>query len=374
MKSIYKSGKPEPLKVAILDVTKEIIDYTKLHLLRRKSGIKINFSENQRREEKVFQGSRSAEPHVRSRGSDYNRKPAKVPVERIQLRRKTRDLRVDPSTQTDPQREKENLEAPKEHPNSDEVQRISANRGMALAHQFIEANSQKGLFVSLRPVLGGGLALITTHSLLLAFLIGTSFFAIPFFRQRQRMANRRRELMHSWPEILDLMISGLHSGLSIAETLESLETRGPEVTRQLFAECREVLRIDGDMRAALMLIKNHFNEAMADQICEVLDFARSTGSRDTTLTLRTLGNYIRAEIAMREEIRVKHGWIRNSAAVASIAPWLLLGVLSFQPNTRAAYSTPAGGIVLIIGIAMSLVAFFWMHRAGRMPESPRVFQ
>ena len=215
---------------------------------------------------------------------------------------------------------------------------------------------------------------ILTGSGVLAMPIALIAFAAPTFRDRRRNARLRLELINSWPEILDIMISGLHSGLSIAETIHGLADRGPEATRELFAECREELFSSGDLSRVFRLIKFHFNDAMADQVCEVLDFARSTGSRDTTLTLRTLGEYIRSEIALREEIRVKHGWIRNSAAVASVAPWILLAVLSLQPNTIRAYSSGAGVLVLMVGVGMCSAAFLWMNRVGRMPEIPRVFK
>ena len=214
---------------------------------------------------------------------------------------------------------------------------------------------------------------IATGSLVISFPSAILAFGLPTLLARRKDEKRRLELINSWPEILDLMISGLHSGLSIAETIHGLAERGPEVTRPLFSECRAELMINGDLTRVLHIIKIHFHDAMADQVCEVLDFARTTGSRDTTLTLRTLGDYIRSEISLREEIRVKHGWIRNSAAVASIAPWILLAVLSLQPNTIRAYSSAAGLMVLLLGIGMCGVAFFWMNRVGKMPEMPRVF-
>ena len=214
---------------------------------------------------------------------------------------------------------------------------------------------------------------IATGSFAITLPLTALVFALPTLLARRKYEKRRLELINSWPEILDLMISGLHSGLSIAETIHGLADRGPEVTRPLFTQCKEELMESGDLSRVLAAIKIHFHDAMADQVCEVLDFARTTGSRDTTLTLRTLGDYIRSEISLREEIRVKHGWIRNSAAVASIAPWILLGVLSLQPNTVRAYSSSAGVMVLFLGIGMSALAFIWMNRVGKMPEIPRVF-
>ena len=69
----------------------------------------------------------------------------------------------------------------------------------------------------------------------------------------------------------------------------------------------------------------------------------------------------------------KHGWIKNSAHLSAAAPWVLLLLLSTQPATSLAFSTPTGVLILLIGLVMTAVAYIWMNRLGRLPELPRVF-
>jgi tight adherence protein B len=76
---------------------------------------------------------------------------------------------------------------------------------------------------------------------------------------------------------------------------------------------------------------------------------------------------------LRREIDVKHGWIKNSAHISAAAPWILLLLLSTQPSTATAYSTPTGALILIAGLFMTAIAYFWMNRLGRLPQTPRVF-
>jgi tight adherence protein B len=189
----------------------------------------------------------------------------------------------------------------------------------------------------------------------------------------KRIERERLALSILWPEIIDHIISGLHSGLSLAETLVGLSQRGPIATRSTFKACEETLRTGGDLEQAFVIIKERFNDGLADQVCEVLDFARGTGSRDTSIILRSLGEFIRSDIALRAEIRSKHGWVKNSALIAAIAPWILLLILCTQKNTLEAYSTPSGAIVLTVGIGSTLIAYFWMERVGRLPKVPRIF-
>jgi tight adherence protein B len=210
-------------------------------------------------------------------------------------------------------------------------------------------------------------------------LIGSNLVTIPFMLFSGSMpfilAKSRRQavLAGLWPELLDHMISGLRSGLSIAETLVGLAVRGPEVSRPIFNSCQELLRSGTDIEFVFKYIKSEFNDPIADQVCEVLDFARGTGSRDTAITLRTLGDFIRGDIAVRGEIAAKLGWVKNSAIVAAAAPWILLVILSSQPSTLQAFSTSAGTLILLAGVAMSAVAYLWMSKVGRVQSVPRIF-
>lgn len=197
--------------------------------------------------------------------------------------------------------------------------------------------------------------------------------SLPLFLSKRREAKRRAELSGLWPELLDHMISGLRSGLSIAETLVGLASRGPEISKPIFKACQELLYSGSDIAVIFLLIKSKFNDPIADQVCEVLEFARGSGSRDTAITLRTLGDFIRGDIAVRGEISAKLGWVKNSAVIAAAAPWILLLILSSQPSTAQAFSTPTGRLILLIGVGLSALAYFWMSKVGRVPTVPRIF-
>ena len=215
------------------------------------------------------------------------------------------------------------------------------------------------------------MVLVGSRSLAFPFMaIGATF---PYLRMRRRREKELARLTTVWPELLDHMISGLRSGLSLAETISALARRGPEISRSIFKECEMILLEGNDLSVIFQLIKIRFNDPIADQVCEVLDFSRGTGSRDTALTLRTLGDFIRSDIAVRGEIKAKLGWVKNSAGVAAIAPWILLVILSAQPSTIAAFSTGTGIGILILGLGMCGVAYFWMSKVGRIEEVPRIF-
>jgi len=195
----------------------------------------------------------------------------------------------------------------------------------------------------------------------------------PIFFARHKNEKRRTALSTIWPELIDHMISGLRAGLSIAETICSLSHRGPQESRKIFEEVETRLKSGEDLTSIFTWMKQIFANPIADQVCEVLDFARGSGSRDTSLTLRTLGDFIRSDIAVRGEVQAKLGWVKNSAVVAAIAPWILLLILSAQPTTVAAFSTPTGFMILGIGVLLSVIAYLWMGKVGAIPGIPRIF-
>ena len=225
------------------------------------------------------------------------------------------------------------------------------------------------LFASASFIIGD-LILGTKLIALLLALLGGLF---PSLLQKRRVERERKLLGKIWPELLDHMISGLRSGLSIAETLSGLAFRGPELSRPIFKHCQLLLISGHDIELVFDFIKSSFNDPVADQVCEVLDFARGTGSRDTAITLRTLGDFIRSDISVRGEIQAKLGWVKNSALVATVAPWILLLILSTQPSTAQAFATSTGIMILLTGVFMSALAYIWMSRVGRVQEIPRIF-
>jgi tight adherence protein B len=133
------------------------------------------------------------------------------------------------------------------------------------------------------------------------------------------------------------------------------------------------MRVNGDFNAALSKLKLSSAQHGSDQIFEAISISKTLGGSELLNILRTVGTFLRQDLALRREIEVKHGWIKNSAHLSAAAPWLLLLLLSTQPSTSQAFSTPTGFLILLAGLVMTLIAYFWMNRLGRLPELPRVF-
>lgn len=217
------------------------------------------------------------------------------------------------------------------------------------------------------------IVLLITGSLTIALAFGALTGGAVYVVMSSKTTQSESHLIAAWPEVIDHLMSGIQSGLSLSESLVGLATRGPEALRPAFINFRNSLFRHGDLEIAVQELKHLFHNHGSDQIFEVLLISKALGGSELLSILRTLGDFLRQDLALRREIEVKHGWIKNSAHMSAIAPWILLLLLSTQPSTALAFSTPTGGMILLAGLAMTAIAYIWMNRLGRLPQTPRVF-
>lgn len=215
------------------------------------------------------------------------------------------------------------------------------------------------------------LSWLVTDSIIITTAISTIALALPIEMARLSRAKAIKVERDAWPVVIDHLISAINSGVSLTQAIRDLGERGPEELKREFAEIADELSAGGAFHEVLRSARKKFLTSAADQVLEVLIIARVTGSSDIGSILRTLGEFLREESAMRAEIEARHGWVRSSAGLAAIAPWALLLILASQPSTRNAFTSETGIYILGFGIFLTAVAYMWMNFVGRLPEVPR---
>ena len=223
----------------------------------------------------------------------------------------------------------------------------------------------------------GSLTFLAIYLLTASSLFASAFsllvLAFTYVIIKNRSGKLELEIASSWPEVIDHLISGIQSGMSLTEALTELSARGPEVMRPLFTAFKRQIIEDGDFDRAIQTLSEKFGSHASDQIFQALLISKSLGGSQLLTILRTLGNFLRQDLALRNEIAVKQSWIKNSAHLSSAAPWLLLLLLAMQPTTVAAFTTPAGAGILLLGLSLTALAYIWMSYLSRLPSVPRVF-
>lgn len=217
------------------------------------------------------------------------------------------------------------------------------------------------------------IAFLITRSPIIALAISSVALAIYWISAQRSVSKRSWQLFEVIPEIIDHMISGIQSGLSLNEALSNLSVRGPLLTQNEFEQFRIDLNSGATFEGAISRLQESFNIRAADQLFESLIFAKSLGGSELLSMLRQLGDFTRQDLSLRREIAAKQGWIRNSAHLSAAAPWILLLLLSAQPSTSAAFTTPQGATILAIGVALTALAYLWMGRLSNLPEPERIF-
>ena len=196
----------------------------------------------------------------------------------------------------------------------------------------------------------------------------------PILLVRMRARRRRAVMRDLWPDVVDNIGSAVRAGLALPEALSQLTLRGPEELRPAFAAFAEDYRATGRFQQCLDRLKERLSDPVADRLIESLRIAREVGGSDLGRLLRTLSTFLREDARTRAELETRQGWTINAARLAVAAPWIVLAMLSSRPESLQAYSRPAGVLVLVIGAALSFVAYAVMVRVGRLPEEGRVLR
>lgn len=215
---------------------------------------------------------------------------------------------------------------------------------------------------------------IVSRSLVIGAAFGLLAAAMPVVLVSGRRHRRRAELRDLWPEVVDNLSSAVRAGLSLPEGLTQIGVRGPEQLRRHFQRFGEDYRATGRFDECLDRLKDSLSDPVGDRIVESLRLAREVGGSDLGRLLRTLSSFLREDARVRAEIETRQGWTVNGARVAVASPWVVLGLLSLNPESVRAYNTTEGALVLGVGAGICFVAYRVMLRIGRLPDEQRVLR
>lgn len=197
--------------------------------------------------------------------------------------------------------------------------------------------------------------------------------ALPLAVLGARARALRRAMRAAWPDLVDHLVSGLRSGRPLAEAVGALADVGPAETRMAFRTFERRAMGSGNLASALDGLKSDLADPIADRIVETLKMAREVGGSELPGILRTLASSLRADAAVRSEVEARQSWVRGAARLGVVAPWVVLLLLASRPEAAAAYNSPAGIVLLAVGLAVTVVAYRIMIALGRLPDERRWF-
>jgi tight adherence protein B len=213
---------------------------------------------------------------------------------------------------------------------------------------------------------------VLSHTTPVAVAFGLVSGYLPMATLAGRARRRQRELAEVWPEAVDNLASAVRAGLSLPEALIGLGHRGPEPLREPFVAFGIDYQVTGRFTDSLDRLKQRLADPVGDRVVEGLRIAREVGGGELGSLLRNLSGFLREDARTRSELESRQAWTVNGARLAVAAPWMVLLLLCFQREVIARYASAAGVVVLMVGAALSLVAYRLMLRIGRLPDERRV--
>lgn len=227
--------------------------------------------------------------------------------------------------------------------------------------------------VALTGALAGSVAWLVTGVAALAVLAAVAGAASPIAWLRARVLRLRKSRRSLWPDVCDLLIASVRAGMSLPDAVAGLAASAPAPLRPAFAAFAADIAASGHFDSAAIHLKAALADPVADRIVETLRMARQVGGTELTTVLRALAASVRAEAALRAEVEARQSWIRGAAVLGVVAPWAILAMLAMRPEGARAYAGPEGVALILVGAAVSFVAFRVMLRIGRLPEPRRWF-
>ncbi|WP_345750753.1 type II secretion system F family protein [Microbacterium rhizophilus] len=205
---------------------------------------------------------------------------------------------------------------------------------------------------------------------LLGLIAGAAAPVVWLRARRSRLIRARRAL---WPDVCDLLIASVRAGMSLPDAIASLSVSAPPALRAAFARFDRDMTASGHFDSSADRLKTALADPMADRIVETMRMARQVGGTELVPVLRALSASVRADAALRAEVESRQSWTKGAAVLGVVAPWAILALLALRPEGAEAYSSPEGMLLVIVGAAVSLVAYRVMIRIGRLPEPRRWF-
>jgi tight adherence protein B len=189
------------------------------------------------------------------------------------------------------------------------------------------------------------------------------------------VAAKRKVVKQSelWPQFEELYISALQSGISITDAFSYAEEFGLGELQKPISLL--VKKIDSGVRLpdAIISFGAELRFGAADLFVEIVRLAHHTGGQNLIQSLQDHVREVRFELEANRSSAARNGAILTVAKLGLLAPWVLLGVLCTNEQNRLVFGTDSGGLLLLGGFSLSLLAFRLVVKAGQQRSLPRIF-
>ena len=223
-------------------------------------------------------------------------------------------------------------------------------------------------------VLGALVGLGLFGGALAALALGVCLGALPLASYRVRRAQLRSVSQETWPRMIEeirILTSSL--GRSVPQALFEAGQRAPDGMRPAFLAAQREWLLSTDFERTVRLLKSGLADPTADAACETLLVAHEVGGTDLDRRLEALIEDRVIDVQGRKDARSKQAGVRFSRRFVLFVPLGMALVGMSIGNGRAAYASPGGQVMVVVGIAAVVVCWVWAGRLLVLPQEERVF-
>jgi tight adherence protein B len=207
-----------------------------------------------------------------------------------------------------------------------------------------------------------------------ALVLALCAAAAPLASYRVRRQRLRATAQEAWPRLIEeirIRTSGL--GRSVPQALFEAGERAPGSLRPAFAAAQREWVLSTDFERTVAVLKDGLADPTADAACETLLVAHEIGGSDLDRRLEALIEDRVIDVQGRKDARSRQAGVRFARRFVLLVPLGMALVGMSVGNGRAAYATPWGQTMVVVGIASVVACWVWAGRLLRLPEEQRVF-
>lgn len=183
---------------------------------------------------------------------------------------------------------------------------------------------------------------------------------------RRGAAREEGLLDEQFREAVAAMAAAVRAGLSVRRALGEVTREAEQPLRSFLEGTMDRLRVGETLESALASMADQLGLADASLLVKLLAIHRRSGG-DLPAMLDEVGLLMGLRRDARRDMRALTAQGRASGAVLAVLPIAFVTLLSWTGGDGLGdfYRTPAGSLLLVVGLACDVLGFLWIQRIVR---------
>lgn len=206
---------------------------------------------------------------------------------------------------------------------------------------------------------------------LITIVLGAIALLVYEFRTiSRRRANQKAKA--ALPGLVELYCSAIQSGVSLEEAFSYVSEFKVVGLEEELNQVERDLAKGHSFDQAMDKFRDSLGIPECDRFLAILKLTKAAGGQNLVSNLQSLARELRDANSSDGAIESRLTAILVVAKMSLFAPWVLVVVLSVNEQSRTAYLSDAGSLLLLMGFLISVVAYRLVMVAGQTYRPSRI--